>query len=148
MTYAGGRVILDADSHVMEPADFLDDFIDPSERDRLRRQGMDALAAVLDEAKQRATRRGTDGTVAAKAEERLMQDKGWMAMGSFDPAERSRVLDLLGFEGQLVFVTFASSMFSLRRSIHRYDDKAKLAADLDLLYAGCRAQNKALAHFC
>src|SRR5204862_2814569 len=32
--------------------------------------------------------------------------------------------------------------------IHRYDDQAKLAADLDLLYAGCRAQNKAMADFC
>ena len=37
MTYAGQRVILDADSHVMELADFLDDFIDPAQRDRLPR---------------------------------------------------------------------------------------------------------------
>ena len=29
MTYAGERVILDADSHVMELADFLDGHIDP-----------------------------------------------------------------------------------------------------------------------
>ena len=50
MSYAGGRVILDADSHVMELADFLDDFIDPLERDRLRRRGMDALSPVLEEA--------------------------------------------------------------------------------------------------
>ncbi|MHB8661096.1 MAG: amidohydrolase family protein [Acidimicrobiales bacterium] len=148
MTYAGGRAILDADSHVMELADFLDDFIDPPERDRLRRRGMDALAPVLADATQKALRRGADASVAARAEERMMQDKGWMAMGGFDPVERSRVLDLLGFEGQLVFATFATAMFSLPRNPHRYNDKSELAADLDLLYAGCRAQNKAMTNFC
>jgi predicted TIM-barrel fold metal-dependent hydrolase len=148
MSYAGGLVILDADSHVMELADFLDDFIDPSERDRLRRGGMDALSSVLDEAKRRAVRRSSDTAEAASAEERLLQDKGWMAMGGFDPQERGRVLDLLGFNGQLVFATFATAMFSLPRSIARYEDRAELARDLDLLYAGCRAQNKAMGDFC
>ena len=148
MTYAGGRTILDADSHVMELTDFLDDFIEPAERDRLRRQGMDRLSPVLDEAKRRAESRGSDATAAAEAELRLMDDKGWMAMGGFDPRERSRVLDLLGFEGQLVFATFATAMFSLPRSFGRYDDQAELARDLDLLYAGCRAQNRAMAGFC
>jgi predicted TIM-barrel fold metal-dependent hydrolase len=148
MTYAGGHAILDADSHVMELADFLDDFIDPPARDRLRRRGMDALTPVLADATQKAERRGADASVAARAEERLMQDKGWMAMGGFDPAERSRVLDLLGFEGQLVFATFATAMFSLTRNIHRYTDPDELSADLELLYAGCRAQNKAMNSFC
>jgi hypothetical protein len=49
-TYAGGRRMLDADSHVMELADFLDGFIDPEQRDRLRRRGMEALKPVLDKA--------------------------------------------------------------------------------------------------
>ena len=56
-----------------------------------------------------------------------MQDKGWMAMGGFDPLERSRVLDLLGFHGQLVFATFATTMFSLPRNIHRYTDTNELS---------------------
>jgi len=38
--------------------------------------------------------------VAAKAEEALRADKGWMAMGGFDPTERNRVLDLLDFQGR------------------------------------------------
>ena len=148
MTYAAGRVILDADSHVMELADFLDDFIDPGERDRLRRRGMDALAPVLEEAVRRAEARGSDPGSASEAEDRMMTDKGWMAMGGFDPAERSRVMDLLGFEAQLVFATFATAMFSLPRSPRRYEDPGQLGHDLDLLYAGCRAQNKAMAAFC
>ena len=51
MTYAGERTILDADSHVMELGDFLDDFIDPAQRDR-------CLLSLLD-----------DGLVEAVGEE-------------------------------------------------------------------------------
>src|SRR3989454_8534408 len=108
MTYAGPRTILDADSHVLELADFLDDFIDETQRGRLRRRGMEALTAVLEDAVARAEARRSDPAKAAEAEERLMVDKGWHAMGAFDPEERSRVLDLLGFERQLVFATFAT----------------------------------------
>jgi predicted TIM-barrel fold metal-dependent hydrolase len=134
MTYAGGRTILDADSHVMELADFLDDFIEPSQRDRLRRGGMDSLQPVLDDAVAKAASRRSDPAKAALAEERLLTDKGWSAMGGFDPVERSRVLDLLGFDAQLVFATFATSMFTGR--------------DRDRLYAGASAQNRAMANFC
>ena len=134
MTYAGGRRILDADSHLMELADFLDSFIDDEHRGRLRRRGMEALEPVLTAAVDSAERRRSDAAVAAEAESRLMQDKGWQAMGAFDPVERSRALDLLGFEGQLVFATFATSMFSGR--------------DVDRLYAGAAAQNRAVAGFC
>jgi predicted TIM-barrel fold metal-dependent hydrolase len=109
---------------------------------------LEGLRAVLEDAQHKAQKRRTDPSVAAKAEERLMVDKGWTAMGGFDPTERSRVLDLLGFEGQLVFATFATAMFSLPRSPHRYDDVGELSRDLDLLYVGCRAQNKAMTDFC
>jgi predicted TIM-barrel fold metal-dependent hydrolase len=134
MSYAGARTILDADSHVMELADFLDEFIDPDQRDRLKRHGMEALKPVLDRAAEQAGQRRSDPAQAAEAEERLMVDKGWQAMGAFDPAERSRVLDLLGFDGQLVFGTFATAMFA--------------GKDVDRLYAGSAAQNKAMANFC
>src|SRR4030095_6137424 len=71
---------------------------------------------------------------AAPAEEGLMGDKGWLAMGAFDPHERSHVLDLLGFDGQLVFATFATALFA--------------GHDVDRLYAGASAQNRAIADFC
>jgi predicted TIM-barrel fold metal-dependent hydrolase len=126
--------MLDADSHVMELADFLDDFIDPAYKDQLRRKGMDALQPVLESAERRREQRAADPDTAAAAEERLLQDKGWTAMGAFDVQERSRVLDLFGFDGQLVFATFATAMFTGR--------------DQDRLYAGAAAQNKAIANFC
>jgi uncharacterized protein len=134
VTYAAGRRMLDADSHVMELADFLDAHIDESQAARLRRGGMEALKPVLDKAVERAEERKRDAAKAAEAEARLLQDKGWSAMGAFDPVERSRVLDLFGFEGQLVFATFATAMFSGR--------------DLDRLYAGAAAQDRAVAEFC
>jgi uncharacterized protein len=134
MTYAGTREILDADSHVMELDGFLDPFLEPELRDRLRRQSVEALRPVLDDATQRADARRTDPRKAAEAEERLFRDKGWHALGAFDPLERSRVLDLFDFRGQLVFATFATALFSGR--------------DLDRLYAGSRAQNLAMADFC
>jgi uncharacterized protein len=134
MTYAGERTILDADSHVMELGDFLDEFIDPEQRGRLRREGIEVLGPTLDGAVARAEARRTDPSVAATAEARLLLDKGWNAMGAFDPSERSRVLDLFGFHAQLVFATFAGSLYR--------------GKDIDLAYAGASAQNRAMAHFC
>ena len=134
MTYAGTRDILDADSHVMELPDFLDEFLDPEIAGRLRRDTLDAAKPLVDEGMTRAEARRTDPEQVATAEERLLVEKGWLALGAFDPHERSHALDLLGFQAQLVFATFAGSMFAGR--------------DLDRLYAGSRAQNLALARFC
>lgn len=134
MTYAGTREILDADSHLMELPGFLDDFVEPAFRGRLRDLEVEALKPVLHKAQVRAHARQTDLAAAETAVDRLMEDKGWMAMGAFSPDERTQVLDLLGFRRQLVFATFASVMYK--------------GADLDLRYAGSQAQNRAMANFC
>lgn len=134
MTYAGSRDVLDADSHLMELDGFLDPYLDPELRPRLRRQQLDALRPVLEDATTRAEERRADPVRQREAEDRLLRDKGWRALGAFDPEERSRVLDLFGFRGQLVFATFASALFTGR--------------DLDRLYGGSRAQNLAMAEFC
>jgi uncharacterized protein len=134
MTYVGERKVLDADSHVMELSDFLDGFVDPEFKDRLRSGTSERLTRVLDDAIAKAQGRRTQKEEAERAEQTLLEDKGWHAMGAFDPKERSRVLDLLGVEGQLVFATFATSRFT--------------GKDVDRLYAGSTAQNKAMANFC
>jgi predicted TIM-barrel fold metal-dependent hydrolase len=118
----------------MELADFLDPFIEESQSGRLKRWTMDALAPTLATAQERAEARRNDPEKSALADERLMSDKGWMAIGGFDPIERRHALDLLGFDAQLVFATFATAMFAGR--------------DQDRLYAGSLAQNRAVAHFC
>jgi predicted TIM-barrel fold metal-dependent hydrolase len=134
MTYAGTREIFDADSHLMELPGFLDDFVEPAFRGRLRDLEVEALKPVLHKAQVRADARRTDPAVAETAVDRLMEDKGWMAMGAFSSDERAQVLDLLGFRQQLVFATFAPVMYR--------------GADLDLRYAGSQAQNRAMAEFC
>ena len=134
MTYAGTRDILDADSHVMELPDFLDEFVEPDVAERLRRRPLEVAAPLVEEAVSRAERRRSSAEESAMAEERLLVDKGWLAMGAFDSQERSRVLDLLGFRRQLVFATFASAMF--------------VGRDVDRLYGGSRAQNLAMTRFC
>jgi uncharacterized protein len=133
MVYATGRVRYDADSHVMELGGFLDDYLDPDLRNRLRPPPADA-AGVYEKARRAAEVRHGDPVAAAAGEARLMKDKGWMALGAFDPTERSRALDLLGFDAQLVFSTFSSLQF--------------LGRDLERLYGGARAHNRAMAAFC
>ena len=134
MSYADGRPILDADSHLMELPGFLDRFIEADMVDRLKGREMKALAPVLDRATADSEARKADPAVRAEAEARLLQDKGWLAMGAFDPAERHHVLDLFGFSGQLVFATFATAMF--------------VGRDIDLHYAGSAAHNRAVVDFC
>jgi predicted TIM-barrel fold metal-dependent hydrolase len=134
MSYTGGRPALDADSHLMELPGFLDPFIEEPMRERLRGRSMAKVAPLLDAATVAAERRRQDPGARAEAEDRLLRDKGWSAMGAFDPAERSRVVDLLGVDGQLVFATFATAMF--------------MGRDQDLLYAGSAAHNRAVAAFC
>ena len=134
MTYVDGRPTLDADSHLMELPGFLDPFIEATMRERLRGREMASVASLLDHATAAAGRRRDDPAAQAEAEDRLLVDKGWSAMGAFDPAERSRVVDLLGVDGQLVFATFATAMF--------------MGRDRDLLHAGSAAHNRAVAAFC
>ena len=110
-TYAQGRPILDADSHLMELPGFLDAFIEEGMIDRLKGRSMEALTRVLDDATAKASARSADDAARQAAEERLLLDKGWHAMGAFDPSERSHVVDMFGFDGQLVFATFAGVYF-------------------------------------
>jgi predicted TIM-barrel fold metal-dependent hydrolase len=134
MPYAEGRVFYDADSHLMETSDWLASHADPDVRDRIRPLYLGGAGAIADEAVREADARKTAGVGLDAIEEQLLTRKGWRAYGAFDPVERSHALDLLGFDKQLVFSTFAPTQF--------LDD------DPDLLYGGTRAHNRAMAEFC
>ena len=134
MPYAEGRVYYDADSHLMELPDWLEQFADAETRERLRPLYLGGAGALAADALKAAAQRKGDTDAAAALEGALMKAKGWNALGAFDPVERSRALDLLGFERQLVFSTFAATQFQ--------------GDDLDLLYGGTAAHNRAVAAFC
>ena len=134
MAYAEGRIYYDADSHVMELEGWLQPFADPDVRERLRPLYLGGAGKLASDALSAAERRRGDAEAARALEDNIMAAKGWGALGAFDSAERSRALDALGFHGQLVFSTFAATQF--------------MGDDLDLLYGGTRALNRAMADFC
>lgn len=135
MPYARGRTYYDADSHLMETSDWLVSHADPEVRDRLKPLSLGGAGRMAEEAVAAAEARRGDRQAASEAAGNLMKAKGWSALGAFDAAERSEALDLLGFDAQLVFSTFAATQFVA-------DD------DLDVVYGGTRAHNRAMADFC
>ena len=133
-TYAQGQLMCDADSHIMELSDWLVEYADPAIRDRIRPLYLGGAGALADDAVRQAEARRGNETAALALEAELMTKKGWHALGAFDPAERTRALDLLGFESQLVFSTFAATQY--------------LGSDVELVDGGLRAHNRAMAEFC
>ena len=133
-----GFTLHDADSHVMETADFFRDFADPDVRAKMKPLPIGAVrpgeTSFIDELRVRHR----DPAYRARDEAELMTRKNWSATGSFLKEDRSRALDLLGFASQLVFNTFASA----RLVALEHGD------DLDLCYGVARAHNRALADFC
>ncbi|MDX1650163.1 MAG: amidohydrolase family protein, partial [Myxococcota bacterium] len=134
MPYATGRTYYDADSHLMELSDWLVRYADPGVREKIRPLYLGGAGALAEEAVREAEARRGDPEKARALEDAVMKAKGWSALGAFDPAERRRALDLLGFDRQLVFSTFAATQFA--------------GDDLELLYGGARAHNRAMADFC
>lgn len=142
MPYAEGRTYCDAASHTMETRSWLTPFADPGIRSRLRPFAPDlqrhrpahlplADAGGLDDAREPLT--GPEAR--AQAEANLMLAKEWAALGASDPQARSTALDLLGFERQLIFSTFASTQFAG-------------PTDPELFYGGAQAHNRAMVAFC
>ena len=135
MTYAGDRIVFDADSHVMELPGWLEEFADESTRQKLRPLMLGGAGRLAESAVAEAAERSRVGTaVIEQSATELLRTKGWAAVGAFDATERSAVLDALGFRAQLVFPTFAATQF-------RGDD-------LDVVYGGADALNRAMAAFC
>jgi len=139
MAYAHRPLILDADTHMMEHADWLPAFADPDIRPRLVPfAGKDArVRALASDAVARAEARRGDATLRAEAEAEFMsmKFKGWHGLGAFDAAERKRANDLMGFGAYLVYPTEAFNQVIAAR-------------DPEVLAGGVRALNRGLAAFC
>jgi predicted TIM-barrel fold metal-dependent hydrolase len=134
MPYAGDRIVYDADSHVMELGDWLTTHADPDVGEDLRPLYLGRAGAYAAERIAQAERRRDDAAATRALAQDVLNEKGWTALGAFDPGERSKALDELGFDAQLVFSTFSPTQF--------------LGDDVDLLFGGTRAHNRAMAEFC
>ena len=104
--------VFDADSHLMEVEDWLPAYADPGVRSRLLPLGLDkagAGAATLLASLPQLWEEQRHLPVGADV---LAGPKGWKAPGALDTEVRSRVLDVLGIEAQLVFPTFSLGQFA------------------------------------
>ena len=141
MTYANGRRLLDADSHIMELPNFLSIHADPEIRDRLPEidysrssvERDDVLAIVASGGRHD---RGYAAELAASGDQLIRGAKEEKALGAFDPADRSAALDLLGFERQLVFSTLSGTVV--------FDHR--LAGEIQ--YGAAHAHNRGMIAFC
>ena len=139
MTYAGDRLIYDADSHLMELPHFLSRHADASIRDRL--PSLEEVGITAEGIRMTGLRgdRGHPPEVVADLKalgDNLTKGPKWHdALGAFHGAERSEALDLLGFERQVIFSTFCAR-------------KIFAEPDLDVAYGTAAAHNRAMAEFC
>jgi predicted TIM-barrel fold metal-dependent hydrolase len=137
MPYAEGRTYNDADSHIMETRDWLASYIDPRLRDRLPPPDFARTGRMADAI---GKTRDANHWKSVNLEANLMNLKGWDAYGATDSFERTRALDLLGFNSQLVFASIAPGQF--------WGSFAQFEHDADLLYGGAHALNRAIVDFC
>jgi uncharacterized protein len=137
MPYVENRVIHDADSHLMELPDTLDEFLQEKFRARY-----DALPKLLNHPRNaayaaRARSQHENPEFRKGADENILLRKNYEALGAFRREDRPRALDQLGFASQLVFTTWCLGNFGLDES-----------GDVDLCYAVAQAHNRMMSHFC
>ncbi len=150
MPYSDGRLVHDADAHLMETPTWLRDHADAAFRDELpvlsypggnelrqtgdpEEQQRDLLASF-----DRLCERHRSEEYRSTENAEIMLRKNFAATGGFLAEDRPRALDLLGFDSQLVFNTFHNSR------LHDFEH----AGNVDLAHAAARAHNRGMLEFC
>ena len=148
MPYIEGRLVHDADAHIMKTPNWLRDYADPSIRERLQRPQYvnelrqtgdnDEQLANLDRAFARIAEEHASAAYRDSEAAEIMNRKNFAATGAFIPEDRPRSLDLIGVASQLLFNTFHN------RRLHDWEH----TGDLDLAYGAARAHNRGMVDFC
>ncbi len=138
MPYVEGRIIHDADSHLMELPDCLDPYFEramlaryhalPIYKHKLGAPGW------ADKAARASTRTPSSAPAPRPTSCCARTSRRWAPSGRDD---RPKAVDYLGFASQLVFTTFCLGNFQLE-----YGDDAPLA------YAAATAHNRMMTDFC
>ncbi len=139
MAYVEGRVIHDADAHIMEAPDFLDGYVEERYAEVIRRKNMfSALGAKSGKDLFALVRnRHDDAQWRAGGAEQIMIRKNYEALGSWRREDRPSALDSLGFASQLVFTTTFLSLLNLEHE-----------GDAAMRNAVARGFNRAMVDFC
>lgn len=139
MSYAGSRVIFDADSHLMEMADFLSKYADPEFSAHIPNLEDIEFGDVSSDMQTLDGSPGHDEATVAELValgDNLTRGPKWhAALGSFGGGERGLALDLLGFRRQVIFSSFCARRVFTTESIA-------------VRYATASAHNASMAEFC
>ncbi len=136
MPYSEGRIVHDADAHIMEWPTWLVDYAEPGVRGQLAPRPPDDGSGQLIDVERVRAKHASDDYRAVEAEE-IMARKNFAATGGFIAEDRPRALDLLGFASQLLFNTFHNGRFA-----------AMERSDPELIYGAARAHNRGMIDFC
>jgi len=141
MTHREGRVVHDADSHIIEGRGWLESYASEYVRENLDKGlfdlNMPALDPIMEAAAKRLAGDDPELTEALKAD--LFAHPGkrnmWSAYGAVEKKERSEALNIMGVSSQLVFPSVGAGRFARNK-------------DLEVVYGGCDALNRGMADFC
>ncbi len=138
MAYISGRIVHDADAHIMETPELLESYVEAKYRDAVRRFDVFRSVPGYEERFAEVLRRHEDAHWRAADEPQIMLRKNWDGLGSWRREDRPKALDYIGVASQLVFNTMLSGFLS---DLEHGDD-------LDLAYAAARGHNRAMLDFC
>ena len=144
MPYAPShRPFYDADSHIMELPDFLKRYADPNLRDEIPEVSYSAsivtdeeVAVIMDQGGRHSAEHVAQQI--ALGDSLIEKSKEIQALGAFEPGDRTKAMDLLGFKKQLVFATHSLRM--------PFSPSTRLESRLR--YGATRAHNRHMAEFC
>ena len=141
MSYAGNRVIYDADGHIMELPTHLREFADPDVRELIPLTSYSASSVTEEEVAVLVAQGGRHSDdhinrLLSLGDGLIAESKEIQALGAFDGSHRSQALDMLGFKKQIIFSTLSA--------------KAPFSATLEthVKYGAVRAHTRAMTAFC
>ena len=137
MAYVEGRIIHDADSHLMELGDCLDPYFDKKLLQRFHDLPSYQQRLGKGDWANEARAQQAEPNFRADIEPNIMLRKNYEAHGSFLAPDRPAALDHLGFASQLVFTTFCLGNFGLDQG-----------NDMELCYGAATAHNRMMVDFC
>lgn len=137
MPYIEGRLVHDADSHLMEMSDCLDPYFEKKLLDRFRSHPNLGVRVGNEPSDEEALKRQQDEAFRASAEANIMLRKNKDALGAFLSADRPAAVDHIGVTSQLVFTTFCLGNFGFDQG-----------DDMDLCYGAADAHNRMMTDFC
>lgn len=141
MSHREGRVIHDADSHIIEGRGWLEGYATEYVRENLDTGVFDldmpALDPIIEMADARLAGNNAELTEALKSD--IFGHPGkrnmWSAYGAIEKKERGDALDIMGVHSQLVFPSVGAGRFARSK-------------DMEVVYGGCDALNRGMADFC